>query len=62
MFGKPLIHNGNTSDTQCVPNEKKIYFSHTTQSNPSIITLGAPMLVYFHEAEKHKQFLLVLPI
>lgn len=44
MFEKPLIHNGNTSDTQCVPMEKRA-FSHTTKSNPGIVTLGAQMLV-----------------
>lgn len=46
-----------------IPMEKKReIFSHTTQSNPGIITLGALMLVYFHEAEKHKQFPPVLSI
>lgn len=59
MFEKPLIHNGKTSDTN---GKKRDIFSHTTQSNPGIITLVALMLVYFHEAEKHKQFPPVLSI
>lgn len=40
--------------------KRKTDFSYITQSNPDIITLGALVLVYFHEVEK--QFPLVLSI
>lgn len=41
-------------------NEDKI-FSHVAQSNAGIIILSALMLVYFHEIEKHKNFLSLFP-
>lgn len=52
MFKKTLIHNGNTG---VIHSMEKKRFSHTAQSNAGIITLGALMLIYFHEVEKHKQ-------
>lgn len=54
IIGTSLIHS--------VHQWKKRDFTHTTQSKPGIITLGALMLIYFHEAEKHKQFPPVLSI